>query len=182
MLDAPDAGTLQGLRDRAILSVGLQAGPRRAEIASLLVKDFHTNAGFRSLHFIRKGGEDLSLAINPQTAQRIEEYLIAAGHANDRDGPLFWPAKKSVDGTMPRRHLHPAAIDQIVRKYAKIAGLDVGYSAHSMRATFITTALDNGASLEDVQREVGHADPSTTKLYDRRGHNPEKSAAFFAVY
>jgi len=42
-----------------------------------------------------------------------------------------------------------------------------------MRATFITTALDNGASLEDVQRAAGHADPSTTKLYDRRGYNPE---------
>jgi len=50
-----------------------------------------------------------------------------------------------------------------------------------MRATFITTALDNGASLEDVQ-SAGHADPSTTKLYDRRGYNPEKSASFFANY
>jgi integrase/recombinase XerD len=36
--------------------------------------------------------------------------------------------------------------------------------------------LDNGASLEDVQRAAGHADPSTTKLYDRQGYNPEKSA------
>jgi hypothetical protein len=51
-----------------------------------------------------------------------------------------------------------------------------------MRATFITTALDNGASLEDVQRAAGHADPSTTKLCDRRGYNPEKSASFFANY
>jgi integrase/recombinase XerD len=64
----------------------------------------------------------------------------------------------------------------------RLAGLDHGYSAHSMRATFITTALQNGASLEDVQRDVGHANPTTTKLYDRRGHNPENSAAFFAVY
>ena len=48
-----------------------------------------------------------------------------------------------------------------------------------MRATFITTALDNGASLEDVQSAAGHADPSTTKLYDRRGYNPEKPASFF---
>jgi hypothetical protein len=55
-----------------------------------------------------------------------------------------------------------------------------GYRAHSMRATFITTALNKGASLEDVKWDVGHADPSTTKLYDRRGHNPEKSASFFA--
>jgi integrase/recombinase XerD len=51
-----------------------------------------------------------------------------------------------------------------------------------MRATFITTAPDNGASLEDVQSVAGHAGPSTTKLYDRRGYHPEKSASFFANY
>ncbi len=51
ILDGPDPATVQGLRDRAILSVGLQAGARRAEIASMLVKDFHTNAGFCSLYF-----------------------------------------------------------------------------------------------------------------------------------
>jgi hypothetical protein len=45
-----------------------------------------------------------------------------------------------------------------------------------MRATFITTALENGAKLEDVQKAAGHRDPSTTKLYDRRGYNPEKAA------
>jgi len=182
ILDTPDCVSLRGLRDRAILSVGFQAGPRRAEIASLLVKDFHTNGGYKSLHFIRKGGEDLSLALNPQTAQRIDEYLKAAGHGEDIDGPLFRPVSTKPRCTESRRHLHAEAIDRILRKYAALAGLDRGYSAHSMRATFITTALDKGASLEDVQRDVGHADPSTTKLYDRRGYNPEKSAAFFATY
>jgi site-specific recombinase XerD len=82
----------------------------------------------------------------------------------------------------PRRHLAPDAIDRILRKYSAAIGLVRGFSAHSMRATFITTTLDNGASLEDVQRAAGHADPSTTKLYDRRGYNPEKSASFFANY
>ena len=61
-------------------------------------------------------------------------------------------------------------------KYAGALGLDRGYSAHSMRATFITTALENGAQLEDVQKAAGHRDPSTTKLYDRRGCDPEKAA------
>lgn len=182
VLDAPDPTTLMGVRDRAILAVGLQAGPRRSEIASLLVRDFHTNAGFKSLHFIRKGGEDLSLAINPQAAQRIEDYLAAAGHRDDLDGPLFRPLRRNQRRTDGRRHVHPVTIDRILRKHAKSAGLSRGYTAHSMRATFITTALNNGASLEDVQRDVGHADPSTTKLYDRRGHNPEKSASFFATY
>ena len=66
--------------------------------------------------------------------------------------------------------------------YAARIGLTRGYSAHSMRATFITTALENGAQLEDVQKAAGHRDPSTTKLYDRRGYNPEKAASFFATY
>lgn len=51
-----------------------------------------------------------------------------------------------------------------------------------MRATFITTALENGAYIEDVQEDVGHADRSTTTPYDRRGRDPDKAASFFANY
>ena len=69
-----------------------------------------------------------------------------------------------------------------MRKYAGELGLDRGYSAHSMRATFVTTPLENVAQLEDVQKAAGHRDPGTTKLYDRRGYNPEKAASFFATY
>ena len=43
-------------------------------------------------------------------------------------------------------------------------------------------ALEYGAQLEDVQKAAGHRDPGTTKLYDRRGYNPEKAASFFATY
>lgn len=183
ILDAPDPETLQGKRDRAILSVGLQVGPRRAEIAHLAVKDFYQNQGFWSLCFRLKGGVDLPVSINPQTAQRIIDYLEAAGHRDDRDGPLFRPVRGNQMVDDPHRHLHPDQIDKLLRRYVKKAlEIEHGFSAHSMRATFITTALDNGAPLEDVQRDVGHADPSTTKLYDRRGHNPEKSASFFANY
>ena len=78
--------------------------------------------------------------------------------------------------------MDPDAVDRVIRKYAAALGLDRGYSAHSMCNTFITTALENGAQLEDVQKAAWHRDPSTTKLYDRRGHNPEKTASFFATY
>jgi site-specific recombinase XerD len=182
ILDAPKEDTLQGLRDRAILSVGLQVGFRRAEIASLKVGDFHMNRGYDSLKVVRKGGKKGSLAIHPQTTQRIRDYLEKAEHIEDLEGPLFRPVRGNQRAQETRRHLHPDEVDRILRKYARKIGLDRGYSAHSMRATFITTALDNGASLEDVQRAAGHADPSTTKRYDRRGYNPEKSASFFANY
>lgn len=188
VLDAPDPETIAGLRDRAILSVGFQAGLRRAEIAHLTVRDFHVNAGFDSLRVHRKGGKKGSLAINPQAAQRIRAYLEAAGHEDDLDGPLFRPLRnngkvnRSMGAEVDARHMDPDAIDRIVRKYALGIGLSRDYSAHSMRATFITTALKNGAKFEDVQDAAGHANPSTTRLYDKRGYDPEKSASFFANY
>jgi site-specific recombinase XerD len=95
---------------------------------------------------------------------------------------MFRPLRRNRKNQEARRAMDPDAIDRLVRKYAGRIGLVRGYSAHSMRATFITTALENGAQLEDVQKAAGHRDPSTTKLYDRRGYNPEKAASFFATY
>lgn len=185
LLDAPSAETLLGLRDRAILSVLLQAGPRRAEVAKMKVKDFHTNKGYLSLRYIRKGGKPHSVTLHPQTAQRIQEYLAKAGHGDDREGPLFRPVRSNwkKPGEDTRRFLDPDGIDRIVRKYVKDAlGHARGFSAHSCRATFATTALENKCPLEDVQKTLGHVDSRTTKLYDKRGDNPERSATFFANY
>ncbi len=182
LLDAPSPDTLAGMRDRAILSVGLQVGLRRAEIAGLSVDDLHQNRGYDALRLTRKGGRRDALAIHPQAAQRIREYLDLAGHGDDHAGPLFRPLRGNAKAHDPAGRMDPDAIDRLVRKYAAGIGLPRGYSAHSMRATFITTALENGAQLEDVQKAAGHRDPSTTKLYDRRGYNPEKAASFFATY
>src|SRR5688500_1772504 len=137
VLDAPDDATIRGLRDRAILSVGFQVGLRRAEIARLTVSDFHVNRGFDSLKVVRKGGKKGSLAIHPHTAQRIRDYITKAEHENDLDAPLFLPVRGNQRRTDERRHLHPDEIDRVLRKYARRIGLERGYSAHSMRATFI---------------------------------------------
>ena len=182
LLDAPAPDTVAGLRDRAILSVGLQVGLRRAEIAGLTVGDLHQNRGYDALRLTRKGGRRDALAINPQAAARIRAYLEKAGHGDDQAGPLFRPLRGNAKAHDATGRLDPDTIDRLVRKYVKAIGLARGYSAHSMRATFITTALENGAQLEDVQKAAGHRDPSTTKLYDRRGYNPEKAASFFATY
>jgi integrase len=82
----------------------------------------------------------------------------------------------------PRRHLTPKQIDRVFKRWCKTIRLPQGFSSHSMRATCATRALENGASLEQVQELLGHANPTTTKLYDRRGYNPERSASFFATY
>src|SRR5947199_503209 len=107
ILDKPDPGTLLGVRDRAMLAVGLQVGFRRAEIASLKVGDFHMNRGYDSLKVTRKGGKKGSLAIHPQVVQRIKDYLDMAGHGTDLEGPLFRPVRDNRKGLDARRSLHP---------------------------------------------------------------------------
>src|SRR5258708_22017169 len=87
LLDLPAEDTVAGLRDRAILSVGLQVGLRRAEIAALKVGDLHQNRGFDPLPVMRKGGPRDALAINPQTAARFPAYLEMAGHRADNHRP-----------------------------------------------------------------------------------------------
>lgn len=138
VLDAPREDTITELRDRAILSVGLQVGLRRTEIAALKVGDLHQNRGYDTLRVSRKGGRRDALAINPQTAARLRAYLERAGHAADMDGPLFRLLKHDGKQWEERRRMDPDAIDRVVRKYADDLGADRGYSAHSMRATFIT--------------------------------------------
>lgn len=179
LLDAPDPTTLRGLRDRAILSVGLQAGARRTSIVRLRVRDLHADRGFDCLRFVWKGGHEHAVALHPQTAQRLRDYLAASGHGADEHGPLFRPILRSLS---VRRSLGADQVGEVLRRYLKRLRIRGRYSAHSMRATFITRALENGASLEAVQEAAGHADPSTTRLYDRRGYNPERSAAFYATY
>jgi integrase/recombinase XerD len=182
LLDVPAADTVAGLRNRAILSVSLQVGLRRAEIAALTVGDQHQNRGYDALRLTHKGGRRDALAINPPAAARIRAYLELSGHGDDQTGPLFRPMRGNAKAHSPGGKLDPDEIDRILRKFAASIGLKRGYSVHSMRATFITTALENGGQLEEVQKAAGHRDPSTTKLYDRRGYNPEKAASFFATY
>ncbi len=182
ILDAPNADTLLGLRDRAILQVGFSVGPRRAEIAGLRVRDIQQDRGLWCLNFRRKGGEEELVTMNDVAHSRIRAYLEAAGHGGEPDAPLFKPIRTNLRGRSTDNHLDPWTVDHILRKYQRKAGIKGNFSAHSMRATFVTTALENGCPLEDVQHDAGHADPSTTKLYDRRGRDPEKAASFFANY
>jgi integrase len=122
------------------------------------VGDLHQKRGYDSLRVVRKGGRRDALAINPHTAARLRAYLELAGHGDDMDGPLFRPVRPNGKRQEERRSMDPDAIDRVVPKFATALGLDRGYSAHSMRATFITTALENGAQLEDVQKAAGHRD------------------------
>jgi integrase/recombinase XerD len=182
ILEAPDACTLKGLRDRAILSVLLFHGLRRAELSSLAVGDVQSRRGVMHFRVLGKGGKIRFVPVHPHSSQRISEYLERSGHGDKNDNALFRPVKNPF-GTLEKSLTGHGIYKDVVRKYALQLGLDPSaVCVHGLRATAATNALDHEADIAKVQEWLGHASISTTKLYDRRKTKPEDSPTFKVSY
>lgn len=182
ILEAPDACTLKGLRDRAILSVLLFHGLRRAELCSLAVGDVQSRRGVMHFRVLGKGGKIRFVPVHPHSSQRISEYLERSGHGDKNDNALFRPVK-NPSGTLEKSLTGHGIYKDVVRKYALQLGLDPSaVCVHGLRATAATNALDHEADIAKVQEWLGHASISTTKLYDRRKTKPEDSPTFKVSY
>ncbi len=183
ILEAPSSATLKGFRDRAILSALLFHGLRRAELCSLSVGDLQSRRGVVHFRVHGKGGKTRYVPVHPQTMERINDYLEFAGHADDLDGPVFRPARLKR-GENPRRALSGHGVyKDVVKKYAVQIGIEPSaVSVHGLRATAATNALEHEADIAKVQEWLGHANISTTRLYDRRKMRPEDSPTFKVSY
>ena len=185
LLDAPPEDTLKGVRDRAILATLLYHGMRREELCRLRVRDMQSRQGV--MHFRVKGKRDkIRFVPMHAMAQRlIEVYLALAGHGADAPGPVFRPVTNNRTGNLDRP-LDPNSIYRnIVQKYGLETDLSAqvnGLCVHSLRATAATNALSHEADIAKVQEWLGHANVSTTRLYDRRKTRPEDSPTFRVRY
>lgn len=185
LLDAPAEDTLKGVRDWAILATLLYHGLRREELCGLRVKDIQSREGVK--HFKVKGKRDKIryVPLHPLAQRLIEQFLLLAGHGEDLNGPIFRPVSNNRTGELVRA-LNPNSIYRnIVRKYGEATGLNIevnGLCVHSMRATAATKALSHEADIAKVQEWLGHANVSTTRLYDRRKTRPEDSPTFRVRY
>lgn len=183
LLEAPDLDTLKGKRNRASLATLLYHGMRREELVKLRVKGVHEREGVPHLRVRGKRGKIRHLPAAPIALRLVAEYLEAAGHAVDAGGAVFRPVKNNRTVTLEKA-LHPESVYQsVVRHYAKLAGIDAaGVGVRSRRATAATTALLYGADMAKVQAWLGHANISTTRIYDRRASRPEDSPTFRVSY
>jgi site-specific recombinase XerD len=183
LLHAPDAETLKGKRDRAILSTLLYHGLRREELCLLKVRDLTARRGVLHLRVHGKGGKTRYLPLHPGTAGLITEYLEALGSEQDASSPLFRPVKNNVHKRTDTA-MTADGVYKLVQVYAGkigISGIE-RLGVHALRATAATNALDHQADIAKVQEWLGHANISTTRLYDRRKHRPEDSPTFKVEY
>lgn len=185
LLDAPPKDNLKGKRDRAIISVFLFHALRRSEVADLKVRDMHLREGIMHFRVHGKRNKIRYIPVSPLSQRLITDYLVFCGHMDDKDGALFRPVKNNVTGDL-NKHLSPHSIySSVVMHYARQLGFHVdidGFCAHSLRATAATNALGNDADIAKVQQWLGHANISTTRLYDKRDLKPEDSPTFKVSY
>ena len=184
LLEAPPEDTLKGLRDRAILATLLYHGLRREELCKLRVRDLTEREGVLHLRVEGKGEKIRFLVVAAHAERLIKGYLDAAGHRYELSGPLFRPVKNNKTGTLDKP-LHPDSVYRLVAHYGAEVGITEavhGFRTHSLRATAATNALEHGADIARVQEWLGHADVSTTRLYDKRQSRPEDSPTLAVRY
>ncbi len=159
LLQAPDAGTALGLRDRSMLETLYATGLRASELISLNMLDVSLTEGVLRVN-VGKGGKDRLVPLGQEAQHWIDLYVKQARPqllGARRDDALFVTARA---GAMTRQ-----AFWLIVKKYALQADIHAPLSPHVVRHAFATHLLNHGADLRVVQMLLGHADISTTQIY-----------------
>ena len=155
--------TESGLRDRAIIELLFSGGLRVSELCSLNRDSI--NLERREFMVRGKGKKDRPIFIDKSTAECIEEYL---NMRTDTLPALFLnnSANQQIQSTSGDfRRLTPRSIERIVQKYTRLAGITKHVTPHTMRHSFATDLLMNGADIRSVQSLLGHANISTTQIY-----------------
>ena len=183
LLAAPKRETLQGKRDYAILSTLLYHALRRDELCRLTLMDIQERRGVKHFRVHGKGSRIRYIPIHTATIEAILDYLNSVTHSNDPEGALFRPFKNNRTGTLEKA-LSADAVWRIVRKYALAAQIPLSarVAPHALRATAATNALEHQVDIAKVQQFLGHANISTTRIYDRREMRPADSPVWSIKY
>ena len=162
LIEGIDVSEEAGLRDRAIIELFFSSGLRVSELVNL--NRDHINTKRREFMVRGKGQKDRPVFISQSAADWVEQYLAMR---QDSLVPLFISYSRNIETntTGDYRRLSARSIQRAIGKYARLAGITKHVSPHTMRHSFATDLLMNGADIRSVQTMLGHADISTTQIY-----------------
>lgn len=174
-----DAAQHDGPRSYALAALLILTGVRISEALSARLSDLQHDSGHRVLVVTRKGGKRQKVALPPQALEALSVYIgasvadgteVAMTDVANADAPIFvtatgkcWAASEAF---------------RTIQRLARTAGIEGRVSPHSLRHTHATLALDAGVALADLQDSLGHADPRTTRRYDRARGRLQRSSAY----
>lgn len=159
LIAAPNTGKPQGLRDRAMLEILYATGMRISECISLNLADLHLTMGF--VRCFGKGGKERIIPLGQSALTASENYL--------KEGrPKLIKPKNKTDAIFVNQRgkaLTRQGVWKLMKEHARKAGIQNEIMPHTMRHSFATHMIENGADLRAVQEMLGHADISTTQIY-----------------
>ena len=163
MLNQIPLDSENGLRDRAIIELLYSGGLRVSELTNLDRDSI--NLSRREFMVRGKGNKDRPIFISQAAAERVKDYLDTR---TDSLPALFLNNSKhtnDLDTSGNFRRITPRSVERIVEKYARAAGITKHVTPHTLRHSFATDLLMNGADLRSVQALLGHSNISTTQIY-----------------
>lgn len=167
LLEVPDVASMSGLRDRAIMELLFSTGLRVSELAALDRKVVNAETG--EMRVIGKGRKERIVFISPRAREWFQKYLE---RRNDQLEAAFvgYRGKGTGDNPSPKvevnaTRLTPRSLDRILQKHVLAAGLVKHITPHTLRHSFATDLLLNGADIRSVQTLLGHASITTTQVY-----------------
>jgi site-specific recombinase XerD len=164
LLNAPSGSSLPILRDKAILETLFSTGLRVAELVALNRDQIKIGPKIEYLEVVISGkGEKIRpVYFSKRALEALKAYL---DKRTDLDPALFINFKPGIEKTNESRRLTTKSIQDIVKKYIKIAGLPVMATPHTLRHSFATDLLSQGVDLRLVQEFLGHKNITTTQVY-----------------
>ncbi len=158
LLAAPDMRKPLGVRDRAMLELFYASGLRVSELAGLQLADLHTDDGY--IRVIGKGRKERVIPVAGESIRLLNRYL-------EEVRPLLCenPHLQNVFVSKRETALCRQRLWQIIKKYTQDAGIMKNVTPHTLRHSFASHLLDNGAPLRVIQEMLGHADIATTQIY-----------------
>jgi site-specific recombinase XerD len=158
LLSAPDLESHTGVRDRAILELLYAAGVRVRELTGVGVDDLDLHE--RSVRVTGKGNKQRIVLFGEPAERALRTYLKTVRPRLGRK-----TGEKALFLNRDGGRLSPRAVELLVRKYARAAGIDERTYPHLLRHSFATHMLDGGADVRIVQELLGHSSASTTQIY-----------------
>ncbi len=158
LLLAPDSATPIGLRDRAMLELLYATGLRVSELISLNESDINFAASF--IRAFGKGSKERIIPFGEMARRAMTDYLQRARRQMIRS-----PIEEALFVNHLGERMSRQGFWKVIKKHARAAGITQHLTPHTLRHSFATHLLDNGADLRSVQEMLGHADISTTQIY-----------------
>ena len=165
LLDSIDTSKIAGVRDRAIIGVMIFTFARVGAVVGMNVEDYYQNGRRSRLRLHEKGGKHHVVPAHHLVERFLDEYIEASGRR--QPSQCLFPAAGGRGRLLSERRLTRNDALRMIKRRARKAGIGTNIGAHSFRATGITIFRSHGGTLERAQQIAAHADPKTTRLYDR---------------